>query len=94
MLRMTAPPLSDVESRLLASLEEARARRSCRHGDVAVRRIYLDVFGRWPEPTMSRRQQQQRVGSYISRLNRKIAPNGLRVATGVARSSYRLVELT
>lgn len=46
-----------------------------------------------PVPTNTR-AQQQRVGSTLTKLNRKLAPFKLRIMPGRARRTYRLYSIT
>lgn len=76
---------SDRESKLYNMLSrEAR--------DVKMSVLFRAVAGRWPETTESMRVQQQRLGPYISRMNKKLVARRQLVAPGVHRHTYRLVH--
>lgn len=76
---------SDLEQRLYNKLRP--------NGDVAIPTIFRTIFARWPEPSITPRQQQQRISASLWRLNRKLAPHKLRVVPGVKRRSYRLSKI-
>lgn len=78
--------LWESERRLLDALRDARNDAT---PDVSVRRCFRALYERWPEDAMRPRTQQQRVGSSVARINRKI--RGARIVPGVARRTYRLV---
>lgn len=90
-----APPavhgltLSETENRIFARFDEAGLNH-----DVPIRSIYHAMFQVWPEDHISTRRQQQLVGAYITRLNRKLKHQRLKVGLGVARRSYRLIPIS
>ncbi len=87
--------LSDVEANLYFKLRGRTIDREGRSeaGDVPIRVLYKTVAKRWPPPDMSSRVQQQTIGPYLARLNVKLAPQKLKVVPGIARASYRLVQI-
>jgi hypothetical protein len=60
--------------------------------DVKMSVLFRVIAGRWPESTESVRAQQQRLGPYISRMNKKLVARRQLVAPGVHRHTYRLVH--
>ena len=59
-------------------------------GDVAILVLFRALKHREPEARETRRIQQQQIGVYITRVNRRLAASGLRIAPGAARGTYRL----
>lgn len=62
-----------------------------RDEDVAIWTLYSAVFPQ--APTIQPIQQQQKLGPYISRLNRRLRGERIAVVPGVARRTYRLTSL-
>lgn len=59
--------------------------------DVSIEEIYSEMFG---AAKKERWEKQQQLGPYITKLNRRIAGNKLKVRPGDAKGTYRLAALT
>ncbi len=60
-------------------------------GDVPIPMIHKAVFG--DDPSLDTRGMQQRIGTPISRLNRRLRAHGLAVKPGQLKLTYRLISL-
>lgn len=78
--------LTDTETRVYNKLSESAP------DDVKFSVLFRAVARRWPQPGEAARQQQQRIGPHISRLNAKLFVSHQRIEPGVARHSYRIVH--
>lgn len=58
--------------------------------DVPIDTLYVAIF---PDEGAAPRDAQQRLGSYVTRLNRRLAKDKQRVAPGVGRRTLRLTKL-
>ena len=57
-------------------------------GDVSVDILYEAISG--PERYVEHRDRQQWIGSYLTRINRRLRAHGLRVKPGERKRTYRL----
>lgn len=60
-------------------------------GDVPIEELYTAVLGR-DEPDRPVRNKQQVLGSYITRLNRRLRASDIAVKPGRVKQTYRLVS--
>lgn len=60
-------------------------------GDVPIRELYASFYGRAPGEPL--RRVQNALGTYVSRINRKIKGWGQRIMPGEARGTYRLADI-
>ena len=77
--------LSDLQAHLFNKLVDS--------GDVKISLIFRVLKRRWPAPHETRREQQQAIGTAITRTNRKLEVHGLKIAPGVRRGTYRLTKI-
>lgn len=57
-------------------------------GDVSVDVLYEAIAG--PDRHVEHRARQQWIGSYLTRINRRLRSHGLRVKPGERKRTYRL----
>jgi hypothetical protein len=86
------PKLSDTEQRIFDVLSAAKPRRGSR--DVPIPTIFRAAFGDTIMLPPLVRTQQQRLGLFFTRMNRKLAPRKLKIEPGLARRSYRLTQIS
>lgn len=82
MTRDVQDSLPPAQARLFNKLRET--------GDVEILALFRALKHREPAAHETRRIQQQQIGVYITRVNRRLAARGLRIAPGERRGTYRL----
>lgn len=80
------------------SPQEARVRKLLvKKRDTTIKNLFSAAKGnehRWRGSAVEFRQMHQAVGAIITRLNQKIAADGVVAKVGKARGTYRLYSLT